>query len=66
MNIKISLELVIYVIVSILLLLWLIRNLNCEEYGFFTKKKGEIGVGGFVAIMLWIFYTLIWGGIFWW
>jgi hypothetical protein len=46
--------------------MWFFRDLFMPANGIITKKKGEIGCEGIFAIILWILYTLIWGGIFWW
>lgn len=67
MEVKVSLEIVIYVIISILCVIWIVANYLREDYGdYFSKRKYEFGLSGLVAIVTWIVYTLIWGGIFWW
>jgi hypothetical protein len=56
----------IFIVVTVVFVMWFFRDLFMPANGIITKKKGEIGCEGIFAIILWILYTLIWGGIFWW
>jgi len=62
-------NLVVYIIVMILLIIWWIKDFLNEYSGgglFSSGRRAETGLEGIAAIILAIFFTLIWGGIFWW
>lgn len=62
-------NIVIFVIVIIALGIWWLRDYLSENSGgtlFGAGVKYESGGEGFIAFILIIVFTLIWGGIFWW
>lgn len=69
MTIKLTIEALIYLCISVGFIVWLLYDLfDSYSGGLFSsaKVKGELSVSGAVAIILWIVVTAIWGGAFWW
>jgi hypothetical protein len=65
----ISIQTVIYIIISILFTIWFFSDFFASwSGGNFShgKKSGELGFQGILSIFFWIIFTLIYGGIFWW
>lgn len=62
----VRLSTLIFVVVTVLFVLWFFRDFYLPAHGIINKNSGEIGCEGAFAIILWILFTLIWGGIFWW
>lgn len=65
----ISLNTAIYALFTLALLVWFLVDLfTVHSGGMFTsgKKSGEMGFTSLFIIVVWIIFTLIWGGICWW
>jgi predicted small integral membrane protein len=65
----ISLNTAIYALFTLALLVWFLVDLfNVSPGSWFVsgKKKGEMGFTSLFIIVVWIIFTLIWGGICWW
>jgi len=60
---------VIYIVVTLAFLVWFLYGLFKTNRGgdFWPgKRSGELGFACLGAIILWVIFTLIFGGIVWW
>lgn len=60
---------IVYGVVAMPLLIILIINYFSVISGGMWghgKKAYRVGLSGFISVIAWIVWTLIWGGIFWW
>lgn len=65
----IKVEIATYALVVIIFIVGLTIHLTTVSYGnLFTsgKRRGELGLWGFLMIVGMGIFTLIWGGFFWW
>ena len=68
-EIKLSLDTVIYSVFTLAMLTWFFIDLFTKRPGsaFLSgKRKGEMGLLTLAILIIWIIFTVIWGGIFWW
>jgi len=67
MNIQLSVQSLVYTIISVVFLIWLVLDIADSYSGMFTSKvKGQVSLIGLFIIIAWLIFTAIWGGIFWW
>jgi hypothetical protein len=67
MTIKINLA--VYFAITLLFAVWFLSDFfKSWNGGNFTPGKAtwEVGFSGILSIVLWVIFSLIWGGIFWW
>jgi len=59
---------VVYIFATLLFLIWFLFDFGTQHPGGFfpSKRKFEMGFIGIGVIAIWLVYTLIWGGMFWW
>lgn len=65
----IKLNLAVYFAITLLFAAWFLSDFfKSESGGYFYsgKRSGEMGFTGLLSIGIWIIFSLIWGGIFWW
>jgi len=65
----ISIQTLIYIVISLLFLISFLSDFFASwSGGNFShgKKSGELGFVGALAIVIWLLFTLIYGGFFWW
>jgi len=65
----ISIQAAIWLFITILFWGWMMVYIFTSYSGGLWssgKVKGEMGMMGVLALILWAAFTLIWGGIFWW
>ena len=71
MNITISYANLTYALVTLAALFLLLHDIFRVipgNGGYFSesKQRGEIGCSGVVIIAIWVIFTLVFGGFFWW
>lgn len=46
--------------------IWDMSQTESGGYFFPGKRSGEIGCLGLIIAIIWVVFSLIWGGFFWW
>lgn len=59
---------VVWIVVTTIVVVFMLFHALEESSGMWAsgKKRGQIGCLGYLAVALYIVFTLIWGGIHWW
>ena len=69
MEITIPVQLAVYLGITIGFMIGFFIDLFKTEQGgnFYSgKRSGEMGLIGILSFFVWLVFTAIWGGVFWW